>query len=70
MWYVKSLINRPRRLARFPLTLTLAAMHALSEMCRYVYLMALGLPNIREVIGYSDEDEGLRMIVDVVTGQE
>jgi hypothetical protein len=36
----------------------------------YVTLMALGLPNIREVIGYSDEHEGLRLIVDVVTGQE
>ena len=35
LWYVKSIINKPRRLARFPLTLTLAAMHRLSEMCRY-----------------------------------
>jgi hypothetical protein len=35
LWYAKSLLNQPRRLARFPLTLTLAAMHRLSEMCRY-----------------------------------
>jgi hypothetical protein len=32
----------------------------------YVSLMALGLPNIRDVIGYSTEDEGLKTIVDVV----
>ena len=35
LWYVKEVVTGPRRLARFPLTLTLAAMHRLSEICRY-----------------------------------
>ena len=35
LWYAKGVIAGPRRLARFPLTLTLAAMHRLSEICRY-----------------------------------
>ncbi|HMV08073.1 MAG TPA: YaaC family protein [Cyclobacteriaceae bacterium] len=35
LWYAKSNVNGPRRLSRFPLTLTLAAMHCLSDLCRY-----------------------------------
>jgi len=35
LWYVKACVAGPRRLSRFPLTLTLAAMHRLSELCRY-----------------------------------
>jgi hypothetical protein len=35
LWYVKGVVGGPRRLARFPLTITLAAMHRLSEICRY-----------------------------------
>ncbi len=35
LWYAKLNVNGPRRLARFPLTVTLAAMHRLSEICRY-----------------------------------
>jgi hypothetical protein len=35
LWYVKGKVAGPRRLARFPLTITLAAMHRLSEICRY-----------------------------------
>jgi hypothetical protein len=35
LWYVKAIVPGPSRLARSPLTLTLAAMHRLSEICRY-----------------------------------
>jgi hypothetical protein len=35
LWYAKASVSGPRRLERFPLTLTLAAMHRLSEICRY-----------------------------------
>lgn len=35
LWYVKARVAGPRCLSRFPLTLTLAAMHRLSELCRY-----------------------------------
>lgn len=35
LWYAKSVVAGPRRLSRFPLTITLAAMHRLSEICRY-----------------------------------
>jgi hypothetical protein len=35
LWYVKGVVRGPKRIARFPLTLTLAAMHRLSEICRY-----------------------------------
>lgn len=35
LWYVKSLTKGPSRLDRYPPTLTLAAMHRLSEICRY-----------------------------------
>lgn len=35
LWYAKGRVSGPRRLDRFPLTLTLAAMHRLSEICRY-----------------------------------
>lgn len=35
LWYAKSKVTGPKRLERFPLTLTLAAMHRLSEICRY-----------------------------------
>jgi uncharacterized protein (UPF0332 family) len=35
LWYAKGIVKGPRRLARSPLTLTLAAMHRLSELCRY-----------------------------------
>jgi hypothetical protein len=35
LWYAKACVSGPRRLERFPLTLTLAAMHRLSEICRY-----------------------------------
>jgi hypothetical protein len=35
LWYVKAIVRGPRRLQRSPLTLTLAAMHRLSEICRY-----------------------------------
>lgn len=35
LWYIKGIVAGPRRLARQPLTLVLAAMHRLSEICRY-----------------------------------
>jgi hypothetical protein len=35
LWYAKLKVRGPKRLSRFPLTLTLAAMHRLSEICRY-----------------------------------
>jgi len=35
LWYIKARVAGPRRLNRFPLTLTLAATHRLSELCRY-----------------------------------
>lgn len=35
LWYIKGVVRGPRRLGRFPITLTLAAMHRLSEICRY-----------------------------------
>lgn len=35
LWYIKANVNGPTRLNRSPLTLTLAAMHRLSEICRY-----------------------------------
>lgn len=35
LWYVKRRISGARRLSRQPTTLTLAAMHRLSELCRY-----------------------------------
>lgn len=35
LWYVKSNIAGPKRIQRSPLTLTLMAMHRLSEICRY-----------------------------------
>ena len=35
LWYAKVVVAGPRRLARSPLTLTLTAMHRLSEICRY-----------------------------------
>jgi hypothetical protein len=35
LWYVKGMVSGPKRLNRFPATLTLAAMHRLSEICRY-----------------------------------
>jgi uncharacterized protein (UPF0332 family) len=35
LWYAKGVVKGPRRLGRSPLTLTLAAMHRLSELCRY-----------------------------------
>ncbi len=35
LWYAKACVSGPRRLDRFPLILTLAAMHRLSEICRY-----------------------------------
>ena len=35
LWYVKSRTNGPGIISRFPTTLTLAAMHRLSELCRY-----------------------------------
>lgn len=35
LWYVKGNVAGPKRLGRFPLTMTLAAMHRLSEICRY-----------------------------------
>jgi hypothetical protein len=35
LWYVKGIVAGPKRLARFPLTLVLGAMHRLSEICRY-----------------------------------
>jgi hypothetical protein len=35
LWYGKLRVRGPQRLSRFPLTLTLAAMHRLSEICRY-----------------------------------
>jgi hypothetical protein len=35
LWYAKSFVAGPRRLSRFSLTMTLAAMHRLSEICRY-----------------------------------
>ena len=35
LWYVKGVVQGPSRLNRSPLTLTAAAMHRLSELCRY-----------------------------------
>jgi hypothetical protein len=35
LWYIKSVTSGPKRIAMFPTTLTLAAMHRLSELCRY-----------------------------------
>jgi hypothetical protein len=35
LWYATLKVNGPRQLARFSLTVTLAAMHRLSEICRY-----------------------------------
>lgn len=35
LWYLKLTVRGPKKLNRFPLTLTLAAMHRLSEICRY-----------------------------------
>lgn len=35
LWYVKALVRGGKRLHRSTLTLTLAAMHRLSELCRY-----------------------------------
>lgn len=35
LWYAKAKVNGPKRLSRFPLTLALAAMHCLSDLCRY-----------------------------------
>jgi hypothetical protein len=35
LWYAKVEVAGPKRLKRSPLTLTLAAMHRLSEICRY-----------------------------------
>jgi hypothetical protein len=35
LWYAKANVTGPKRLQRSPLTLTLAAMHRLSELCRY-----------------------------------
>jgi hypothetical protein len=35
LWYVKGVVAGAKRLARFPVTLALAAMHRLSELCRY-----------------------------------
>jgi hypothetical protein len=35
LWYAKLNVKGPKRLLRYPLTLTLAAMHRLSEICRY-----------------------------------
>jgi hypothetical protein len=35
LWYAKAVVRGPKRLERSPLTLTLAAMHRLSEICRY-----------------------------------
>jgi len=35
LWYAKAIVAGPVRLNRSPLTVTLAAMHRLSEICRY-----------------------------------
>jgi hypothetical protein len=35
LWYVRSTVSGPAKLARLPITMTLAAMHRLSELCRY-----------------------------------
>lgn len=35
LWYAKAIVQGPNRLTRSPLILTLAAMHRLSEICRY-----------------------------------
>lgn len=35
LWYIKQMQDEPTRISRFPITITLAAMHRLSEMCRY-----------------------------------
>src|SRR3989338_100712 len=35
LWYAKCIVSGPARLKRSPLTLTLLAMHRLSEICRY-----------------------------------
>lgn len=35
LWYLRSTVAGPNRLDRMPATMTLAAMHRLSELCRY-----------------------------------
>ena len=35
LWYIKSVASGPKRISKFPTTLTLAAMHKLSELSRY-----------------------------------
>ncbi|HEG4448328.1 hypothetical protein FT688_11725 [Aeromonas hydrophila] len=35
LWYIRSSVAGPNTLARMPATMTLAAMHRLSELCRY-----------------------------------
>lgn len=35
LWYIKSIVAGPTRINRYPMTLTLGAMHRLSELCRY-----------------------------------
>jgi hypothetical protein len=35
LWYIRSIVAGPPRIARFPPTITLAAMHRLSELSRY-----------------------------------
>jgi len=35
LWYIRSSVAGPKTLARMPSTMTLAAMHRLSELCRY-----------------------------------
>lgn len=35
LWYIKGVVAGPPNLRRSPLTLTIAAMHRLSELCRY-----------------------------------
>jgi hypothetical protein len=48
LWYAKLNVPGPKKLSRFPLTLTLAAMHHLSEMCRYRPLKLVKFVNGRE----------------------
>lgn len=35
LWYAKLVVPGSKRISRYPITLTLAAMHRLSEICRY-----------------------------------
>jgi len=35
LWYIKSETSGPKRISKLPATITLAAMHRLSELCRY-----------------------------------